>query len=138
MPTITAWGNTEAGAALSRHTLNIAEPGPDELLLEVLYCGLCHSDLGHIDEARSTTDPLVVAGHEIVGRVTRVGDAVTRFKAGDVVGVGCMVDSCLTCAACKRAKAVSGYPAGCASCTRCAHCCICPLPNANYAAPRRR
>ena len=96
MPTITAWGNTEAGAALSRHTLTMAEPGPDELLLEVLYCGLCHSDLGHIDEPRSAADPLVIAGHEIVGRVVDLGEGVDRARLGQLCGLGFIAGTCPT------------------------------------------
>jgi uncharacterized zinc-type alcohol dehydrogenase-like protein len=62
---------------------------------------VCHSDLHHVNADWATNYP-VIPGHEIIGRVARVGDKVTRFKAGDHVGVGCMVDSCQDCAACKR------------------------------------
>jgi len=78
---------------------------PDDVVIEILYCGVCHSDL---HTARNdwaswfpTTYP-VVPGHEIIGRVTSVGKNVKRFKPGDHVGVGCMVDSCQKCSACEE------------------------------------
>jgi alcohol dehydrogenase (NADP+) len=75
-------------------------PGPTDVQIEILYCGVCHSDLHTVrNEWAGTTYP-VVPGHEIVGRVVRVGDRVTRFKAGDLAGVGCMVDSCRACPNC--------------------------------------
>jgi uncharacterized zinc-type alcohol dehydrogenase-like protein len=71
-----------------------------DVQIEVLFCGVCHSDLHQArDEWHNTIYP-VVPGHEIVGRVTNVGSAVTRYKSGDMVGVGCLVDSCRTCASC--------------------------------------
>ena len=97
MPTITAWGNTEAGAALSRHTLTVADPGPDELLLEVLYCGLCHSDLGHIDEPRPGTDPLVGTGPETVARVVATGDGGHLCPPRQGCGCGLVRASCPAC-----------------------------------------
>ena len=71
-----------------------------DVQIEVLFCGVCHSDLHQArNEWRNTIYP-VVPGHEIVGRVTQVGPGVTRHKNGDLVGVGCLVDSCRTCASC--------------------------------------
>jgi uncharacterized zinc-type alcohol dehydrogenase-like protein len=76
-------------------------PGPHDVQIEILYCGVCHSDLHTArNEWTNTTYP-VVPGHEIVGRVTKVGDKVCKFKAGDLAAVGCMVDSDRTCDACK-------------------------------------
>jgi uncharacterized zinc-type alcohol dehydrogenase-like protein len=74
----------------------------DDVVIEILYCGVCHTDIHYVqnDWGRSTF-PLV-PGHEIIGRVTNIGPGVTRFKQGDHVGVGCMVDSCQHCAACKQ------------------------------------
>lgn len=75
---------------------------PDDVLLDILYCGVCHSD---IHFARGEWGPIVaptVPGHEIIGRVRAVGNSVTRYKVGDIGGVGCMVDSCGTCDNCKR------------------------------------
>ena len=76
------------------------DPTPEDVQIDILYCGVCHSDL-HMarNEWHFTTYPVVV-GHEIVGRVARVGADVTRFKVGDLVGVGCMVDSCRKCPNC--------------------------------------
>ena len=77
-------------------------PGPRDVQIEILYCGVCHSDLHTArNEWRGTVYP-VVPGHEIVGRVTRVGDQVTGFKPGDVAAVGCMVGSCGTCSDCRE------------------------------------
>jgi uncharacterized zinc-type alcohol dehydrogenase-like protein len=78
------------------------EPGEKDVLLEILWCGVCHSDLHQVrDEWASSKYPMV-PGHEIVGRVVRVGSRVTRFAPGDHAGVGCMVDSCRTCPSCQR------------------------------------
>jgi uncharacterized zinc-type alcohol dehydrogenase-like protein len=75
-------------------------PGPNDVQIEILYCGVCHSDLHTVrNEWAGTTYP-VVPGHEIVGRVVRVGDQVSRFRAGDLAAVGCMVDSCRHCPNC--------------------------------------
>jgi uncharacterized zinc-type alcohol dehydrogenase-like protein len=77
------------------------EPLPQDVQIEILYCGVCHSDLHTVrNEWKGTTFP-VVPGHEIVGRVTAVGNEVKRFKPGDLAAVGCIVDSCRTCANCK-------------------------------------
>ncbi|MBK1720340.1 NAD(P)-dependent alcohol dehydrogenase [Thiocystis violacea] len=78
------------------------EPGPRDVQIEILYCGVCHSDLHTArDEWHNTLYP-VVPGHEIVGRVTQVGAEVHGFKAGDLAGVGCLVDSCGTCPECRE------------------------------------
>lgn len=78
------------------------EPGPLDVAIEILYCGVCHSDLHTTrNEWKNTVYPSL-PGHEIVGRVTAVGSQVKRFKKGDLAAVGCMVDSCRTCAACKK------------------------------------
>ncbi|MDR5897621.1 NAD(P)-dependent alcohol dehydrogenase [Halomonas vilamensis] len=82
-------------------TIDRRSPRPDDVAIEILYCGVCHSDLHFAKNDWGLTRYPVVPGHEIVGRVTSVGDDVTRFKVGDVVGVGCMVDSCRTCSACQ-------------------------------------
>src|SRR3979409_789336 len=77
------------------------EPGPHDVLIEILYCGICHSDIHQTrDEWGGSIFPMV-PGHEIVGCVASVGSAVTKFKAGDLAGVGCMVDSCRVCENCK-------------------------------------
>ncbi len=77
------------------------EPGPRDVQIEILYCGVCHSDLHTArNEWKGTTYP-VVPGHEIVGRVTQVGKQVSGFKPGDLAAVGCMVDSCGICPNCR-------------------------------------
>jgi uncharacterized zinc-type alcohol dehydrogenase-like protein len=74
--------------------------GNDDVQIEILYCGVCHSDLHTVRSEWGIAYPCV-PGHEIVGRVLKVGKDVNKFKEGDTVGVGCMVDSCRTCANCK-------------------------------------
>lgn len=97
-----AFAATTAVAPLAPFSLTRREPLPGDVEIDILFCGVCHSDL-HIarNEWKSTVYPLV-PGHEIVGRVTRVGTSVTRFKPGDLAAVGCLVDSCRTCACCRR------------------------------------
>lgn len=76
--------------------------GPHDVRIEIAYCGICHSDIHQVrDEWGGAIYPMV-PGHEIVGRVTAVGEHVKQFKAGDLAGVGCMVDSCRACASCAR------------------------------------
>ncbi|KLD66429.1 hydroxyacid dehydrogenase, partial [Xanthomonas hyacinthi DSM 19077] len=74
--------------------------GPHDVSIEILYCGVCHSDLHTARNEWHNTQYPSVPGHEIVGRVTAVGDQVEAFKVGDLAGVGCMVDSCRHCASC--------------------------------------
>jgi len=77
------------------------DPGPHDVLIEILYCGICHSDIHQArDEWGGSIFPMV-PGHEIVGRVARVGPQVNRFMVGELAGVGCFVDSCRRCASCK-------------------------------------
>ena len=90
-----------ADKPLAPFTFNRRQLRPDDVAIEILYCGVCHSDLHFARNDWGMSQYPVVPGHEIVGRVSSVGDKVSRFKAGDLVGVGCMVDSCRTCAACK-------------------------------------
>ncbi|KRA45056.1 NAD(P)-dependent alcohol dehydrogenase [Pseudoxanthomonas sp. Root630] len=77
------------------------EPGPHDVRIDILYCGVCHSDLHTArNEWRNTLYPSV-PGHEIVGRVSAVGNSVRDFKVGDLAGIGCIVDSCRECASCR-------------------------------------
>lgn len=77
-------------------------PRADDVVIEVLYCGVCHSDVHNVRNDWGNALYPMVPGHEIIGRVVEVGKGVTRFKAGDRVGVGCMVDSCKHCKACGK------------------------------------
>lgn len=76
------------------------DPGPHDVQIEILYCGVCHSDLHTVRSEWPGTVYPMVPGHEIVGRAVRVGAEVTKHKAGDLVAVGCLVDSCRRCASC--------------------------------------
>jgi len=101
MPT-RAFAAASPTSPLAPMTIERREPLPTDVELDILFCGVCHSDLHFArDEWGMTTFP-VVPGHEILGRVRRVGGKVTRFKAGDLAAVGCLVDSCRTCTSCKR------------------------------------
>jgi uncharacterized zinc-type alcohol dehydrogenase-like protein len=91
----------KAGAALEPFSFQRREPGETDVVIDILYCGICHSDVHQArDEWGGGTFPMV-PGHEIVGKVSRVGARVKRFKPGDAAGVGCFVDSCRTCPSCK-------------------------------------
>src|SRR5471030_721737 len=86
--------------SLKPFTFERRAPGADDVQIDILYCGVCHSDLHTVrNEWHNTLYPSV-PGHEIVGRVTAVGANVSKFKVGDLAGVGCMVDSCQHCASC--------------------------------------
>lgn len=76
-------------------------PGPHDVLIEILYCGVCHSDIHQARNEWNGTSYPIVPGHEIIGRAIQVGDGVKAFKIDDVVGVGCMVDSCGVCPECQ-------------------------------------
>jgi uncharacterized zinc-type alcohol dehydrogenase-like protein len=96
-----AWAAASASSPVAPVSIQRREPRPSDVVIDILYCGVCHSDLHQVrDEWHNSIYP-VVPGHEIVGRVLRVGSDVTKFKAGDLAAVGCMVDSCRTCASCK-------------------------------------
>ncbi|WP_375443790.1 NAD(P)-dependent alcohol dehydrogenase [uncultured Fibrella sp.] len=86
--------------ALSVMEIERQAPKSDEVLIEILYCGVCHSDLHQIRNDWGNTIWPCVPGHEIIGKVVQAGPAVTKFKEGDTVGVGCMIDSCGQCDSC--------------------------------------
>ena len=90
-----------AASALAPFTFERREPGPHDVQIEILYCGICHSDLHQARNDWSNSLYPMVPGHEIVGRVAKVGPQVTKLKVGDHAGVGCMVDSCRHCSACE-------------------------------------
>ncbi len=78
------------------------DPRPDDVVIKILYCGVCHSDLHMAHNDWGWSFYPLVPGHEIIGRVVAVGADVTRFQPGDPVGIGCMVDSCRQCSACEQ------------------------------------
>jgi uncharacterized zinc-type alcohol dehydrogenase-like protein len=95
-----AWAAQSATSTLAPFSFSRREVGPHDVLIEIAYCGVCHSDIHQArDEWGGSIFPMV-PGHEIVGKVTKVGAAVKKLKVGDLAGVGCMVDSCRTCASC--------------------------------------
>jgi len=96
-----AFGSSAATSALAPMGILRRDPKEKDIEIEILYCGVCHSDIHQArNEWHNTVYPCV-PGHEIVGRITKVGSQVTKFKVGDLSAVGCMVDSCRTCPSCK-------------------------------------
>lgn len=102
MSEVKAYAASGAKEDLKPFNLNRRKPTADDVKIEILYCGVCHSDLHQVKNDWKNSIYPVVPGHEIIGRVTEVGDNVSNFKDGDLVGVGCMVDSCQTCSACEE------------------------------------
>jgi uncharacterized zinc-type alcohol dehydrogenase-like protein len=105
MPNAKAYSAASATSPLTSSTIVRRDPTPEDVQIEILYCGICHSDLHQArnewKDVFATVYPCV-PGHEIVGRVAKVGSAVTKFKVGDLAAVGCMVDSDGTCPDCKE------------------------------------
>src|SRR5476649_2874939 len=96
-----AYAARAANSPLGPFSVDRREPMPNDIQLDILYCGVCHSDLHTVrDEWGGTTYPCV-PGHEIVGRVVKAGRDVKNFREGDLAAVGCMVDSCRTCDDCR-------------------------------------
>jgi uncharacterized zinc-type alcohol dehydrogenase-like protein len=98
--TVKAYGALSATSALEPMTIERRATGARDVRIEIAYCGVCHSDLHTVRSEWAGTLYPCVPGHEIVGHVSEVGAEVTKFKVGDTVGVGCMVDSCQHCHAC--------------------------------------
>ena len=97
---VKAFAAQSAATPLAETQIERRAPGPKDVLIDILYCGVCHSDLHTARSEWAGTIYPCVPGHEIAGRVTSVGSAVTGFKVGGLVTVGCMVDSCMTCTSC--------------------------------------
>jgi alcohol dehydrogenase (NADP+) len=104
MPQSKGYATRDAQSPLGPFSFSRREPGATEIAIDILFCGVCHSDL-HMarNEWGSSIYPMV-PGHEIVGRVTAAGNSVKRFKAGDIAAVGVIVDSCRHCAPCDRGE----------------------------------
>ncbi|HVJ02678.1 MAG TPA: NAD(P)-dependent alcohol dehydrogenase [Sphingomonas sp.] len=98
--TTKAYGAHAADKPLEPIDIERRAPGPHDVQIEIAYCGVCHSDLHQVRSEWGGTIYPCVPGHEIVGRVSDVGSEVTKFAVGELVGVGCMVDSCQHCASC--------------------------------------
>jgi alcohol dehydrogenase (NADP+) len=102
-----AYSARSATSKLAADSIRRREPRPQDVQIEILYCGVCHSDLHTVrnewEIVMATTYPCV-PGHEIVGRVVKAGSAVRKFKEGDLAAVGCMVDSCRVCASCRAGE----------------------------------
>lgn len=101
MPTTLAYAAQSPTSLLSNWTLERRDPKPHDVAIEILYCGVCHSDLHTARGEWGNSVFPVVPGHEIVGRVTAVGSQVKKFKVGQLAAIGCLVDSCRECDNCK-------------------------------------
>ncbi len=102
MSTTKAYAAQSATTPLAPWNLKRREPGPHDVQIEILFCGVCHSDLHTVRNEWGGTIFPAVPGHEIIGRVIKTGDHVKNFKQGELAGVGCMVDSCRECDNCKE------------------------------------
>ncbi|HEU5078807.1 MAG TPA: NAD(P)-dependent alcohol dehydrogenase [Opitutaceae bacterium] len=98
---VKAYATSGPKVPLGASTILRREPTPSDVQIQILYCGVCHSDLHFARDEWGFTQYPAVPGHEIIGRVTAVGSDVKKFKVGDTVGVGCLVDSCRTCPECR-------------------------------------
>ena len=102
MSTVKAYGNYSATEKLVPLTIERRNLQPTDVQIDILYCGVCHSDIHTARSEWGSAKYPVVPGHEIIGRVIGIGSEVSKFKEGDLVGVGCMVDSCRHCEACEE------------------------------------
>lgn len=102
MMAVRAYAARDAKSPLAPFQFERREPGARDVQLEILYCGICHTDLHQARNEWGGSMYPMVPGHEIVGRVVRTGSGVKKFKVGDLAGVGCMVDSCRSCESCKE------------------------------------
>ena len=102
MSEVKAYAAKSAATPIEPWSINRRDPKPHDIQIDILYCGVCHSDLHTARNEWGGTIYPCVPGHEIVGRVTKVGNHVKKYKVGDLVGVGCMVDSCRECDNCQE------------------------------------
>ncbi|MBB5358218.1 putative zinc-type alcohol dehydrogenase-like protein [Rhodanobacter sp. ANJX3] len=101
LPTL-SYAASSAKAPLAPYRFERRDPREHDVVIDILYCGVCHSDVHTVRDEWGQGKYPIVPGHEIIGRVMAVGKGVTKFKVGDMAGVGCMVDSCRECASCKE------------------------------------
>jgi uncharacterized zinc-type alcohol dehydrogenase-like protein len=101
MTKIKAFAAQDAESILGPWNLERRTPGPMDIQIEILYCGVCHSDLHQVRNEWGNSIFPMVPGHEIVGRISKIGSGVTKFKVGELAAVGCLVDSCRKCENCK-------------------------------------
>jgi len=101
MTTTPAYAAQDATSPLAPFSIERRAPGPRDVQIDILYCGVCHSDIHQARNEWGGSIFPMVPGHEIIGRVSATGSDVGKFKVGDTVGVGCFVDSCRTCAQCE-------------------------------------
>ena len=101
MSSVKSYAAHSATTPVVPFTIERRAPKPHDVQMEILYCGVCHTDIHFVHNDWGMTVYPVVPGHEIVGRVTAVGDYVKKFKVGDFAGIGCLVDSCGECNDCK-------------------------------------
>lgn len=99
---VLGYASLSAKEALVPYNFVRRDPRPDDVVIEILYCGICHTDLHYIQNDWGRSIYPLVPGHEIIGRVIDTGKNVHRFKPNDIVGVGCMVDSCQNCSSCNQ------------------------------------
>ena len=104
MSKVNAYATAAADAALGPLSIERRTPGPHDVQIEILYCGVCHSDIHQARNEWGNSIYPMVPGHEIVGRITAVGEHVKNFKVGELAGVGCIVDSCRTCSQCEAGE----------------------------------
>ena len=104
MSQVSAYGAVRADGPMQPVKIERREIGDDDVAIDISHCGICHSDLHYVRGEWGPTPSPAVPGHEIVGIVRAVGKNVKKYKAGDRVGVGCLVDSCRTCSACKEGE----------------------------------
>lgn len=97
-----AWGKSDFNKPFEPMLVNRPKVGEHDVKIDMLYCGICHSDLHLACNHLGTTMYPIVPGHELIGRVDELGEAVAGLKVGDIVGVGCISDACLDCRMCKR------------------------------------
>ena len=100
MSSVKAYAALDNSSPLVPHTIERRMPKPHDVQIQILFCGVCHSDLHFVKNDWGMSTYPLVPGHEIVGKVTAVGDHVKKFKVGDLAGIGCLVDSCRECDNC--------------------------------------